>query len=85
MAKRVITRKRSQRKAGAGEFEFEPTAVEAILTRAFPQAEFIAAAVSSGIPEQPWGDEKTRRGAYNRAGAVLKQTEADLGVGLLLI
>lgn len=57
-------------------------AVEAILTRAFPQAEFIAAAVSSGIPEQPWGDEQTRRGAYNRAGAVLKQTEADLGVGL---
>lgn len=57
-------------------------AVKSILNRAFPAAEFLAAAVPSGVPDQPWGDEQTRRGAYNRAWAVLDQTGADLGVGL---
>ena len=57
-------------------------AVRAILSKAFPDVEFVAAAVPSGIPDQPWGDEQTRQGAYNRAVAMLDQTGADLGVGL---
>jgi inosine/xanthosine triphosphatase len=57
-------------------------AAQAILSRAFPEAEFTAAEVSSGLPEQPWGDEQTRQGAYQRACQVLQKTGANLGVGL---
>lgn len=57
-------------------------AVQAMLSQAFPTAEFVAQSVPSGVPEQPWGDEETRRGAFNRAKNVLAETGADLGVGL---
>ncbi|MGC9356254.1 MAG: inosine/xanthosine triphosphatase [Anaerolineae bacterium] len=40
-----------------------------------------AVAVGSGVSPQPWGDEETRRGALNRAEAVLQRTGADLAVG----
>jgi inosine/xanthosine triphosphatase len=57
-------------------------ATRAILNRAFPEAEFVAAETPSDVPEQPWGDEQTRQGAYNRACRILAETNADLGVGL---
>ncbi|HEY85262.1 MAG TPA: inosine/xanthosine triphosphatase [Chloroflexi bacterium] len=57
-------------------------AAKVILARAFPDARFVSAAVSSGVREQPWGDEETRRGALNRARAVLKEVDADFGLGL---
>lgn len=37
--------------------------------------------VISGVPEQPWGDLETRRGAINRARAAQEQTAAEFGVG----
>ncbi len=57
-------------------------AAKAILTQAFPNADFVAIAVPSGVPEQPWGDDETRQGAENRARAAQLETGADFGLGL---
>jgi inosine/xanthosine triphosphatase len=57
-------------------------AVKAVLSRAYPEAAFVAVDIASGIPEQPWGDDQTRQGAYNRAAGALAETGADFGVGL---
>jgi inosine/xanthosine triphosphatase len=58
------------------------TAVRTVVTRAFPGAEVVGLGIDSGVSEQPWGDEETRRGALNRAQAVLLATGSDLGIGL---
>ncbi|HEX9922331.1 MAG TPA: inosine/xanthosine triphosphatase [Anaerolineae bacterium] len=57
-------------------------AAKAVLSRAFPEADFVAVDIASGIPEQPWGDDQTRQGAHNRAAGALAETGADFGVGL---
>ena len=57
-------------------------AVQTVVTRAFPEAEIVGLSIASGVSEQPWGDEETRRGALNRARAVLDAAGSDLGVGL---
>ncbi len=57
-------------------------AVQAVLQPLFPDATFVTLDVPSGVSAQPWGDEETRTGAYNRARAALKQASADMGVGL---
>jgi inosine/xanthosine triphosphatase len=57
-------------------------AVRAVVARAFPKAKVVGLNVDSGVPEQPWGDAETRRGALNRARATLAATGAQLGVGL---
>jgi len=53
-------------------------AVERVVT----EAEAVAVAVDSGVPEQPWGREETVEGARNRASAALSATDADYGVGI---
>jgi len=50
--------------------------------RVVPDAESVAVAVESGVPEQPWGREETVRGASNRAGVALAATDANYGVGI---
>jgi inosine/xanthosine triphosphatase len=57
-------------------------AVENVLRVLFDEFELVALEVPSGIPVQPVGDEETRRGALNRARAVLEVTDADWGFGL---
>ncbi len=57
-------------------------AAQAILSRAFPAIDWVAVTVSSGVSEQPWGDDETRRGAENRARAAQHAGAADFGVGL---
>jgi inosine/xanthosine triphosphatase len=57
-------------------------AAETILPRAFPQAGFAAITVPSGVPDQPWGDEQTRLGAFNRAQNALIKLDATYGLGL---
>jgi len=57
-------------------------AVRMVVTRAFSRAEVIGFAIDSGVSEQPWGDQETRRGALNRAQAALAAADSDLGVGL---
>ncbi|MBX0286124.1 inosine/xanthosine triphosphatase [Halomicroarcula sp. F28] len=58
-----------------------PVKVNAV-ERVVPDAESVAVAVESGVPEQPWGREETVRGAGNRADAALAATDADYGVGI---
>ena len=37
---------------------------------------------SSGVPDQPWGDDETMRGAIARARAARTAHDADLGIGI---
>ncbi len=57
-------------------------AAELALKNIFKDAEFVGLEVESQVGAQPIGDKETIRGAINRAKAALKQTGADLGVGL---
>lgn len=57
-------------------------AVRAVLARIAPGAAVAGADVASGVPDQPWGDEETIRGATARARAALEAESADLGIGI---
>ena len=60
-------------------------AVRDAFNRRFPEAaiELSGCAVESGVPDQPFGDEETRRGARQRAEAAARVApEADWWVGL---
>ncbi len=52
--------------------------VEAALARALPgrAATLLCFDVPSGVPDQPWGDAETLRGAENRALAALRRIDA---------
>lgn len=60
-------------------------AVRAVIARVAPDASVHSVAVASGVPDQPWGDEETQRGAAERAQQALDHPEhddAELGVGV---
>ncbi|HVL88233.1 MAG TPA: inosine/xanthosine triphosphatase [Candidatus Thermoplasmatota archaeon] len=58
-------------------------AVRRVARRAFGKATVSAHAVSSGVPEQPFGTDEIVRGASNRARAALAvNARAQLGVGV---
>ena len=59
-------------------------AVKNAFERVFPkiQFQFESVSVSSGVPDQPKGDEECIRGALNRVEAAEKQIKADYWVGL---
>ena len=57
-------------------------AVRAVLGAVAPAARVEGIAVPSGVPDQPWGDEETIRGARARALAAREALGADLGVGV---
>jgi inosine/xanthosine triphosphatase len=58
-------------------------AVRAVVHRLQPDAEVSGIEVPSGVPDQPWGDDETIRGATTRArGALAAVTGATLGVGI---
>jgi inosine/xanthosine triphosphatase len=57
-------------------------AVRAVILRHWPQAEVWGVSVPSGVPDQPWGDDETIRGAGNRARAAQRETGASLAIGL---
>lgn len=38
--------------------------------------------VDSRVPDQPWGDEETALGAFNRASSALSESAADFGIGV---
>ena len=57
-------------------------AVRAVLARIAPDAVVDGIAVASSVPDQPWGDEETIRGARTRATAALQAHDADLAIGL---
>jgi inosine/xanthosine triphosphatase len=57
-------------------------AVRAVLAHRAPHAVFTGADVESGVPDQPFGDDETIRGARARAVAARVALDADLGVGI---
>lgn len=58
-------------------------AVRAILARVAPGCTAAGHPVSSEVPDQPWGDEETIRGARTRARAALAaEPTATMGVGI---
>ena len=57
-------------------------AVESVFQTRWPHCQVSAAPTPSGVPDQPWGDRETARGALQRAQRVLALLDADVGVGL---
>jgi inosine/xanthosine triphosphatase len=57
-------------------------ATRAVVTRLVAAAEVESVAVPSGVPDQPWGDDETIRGAVARAHAARAALDADWGVGI---
>ena len=57
-------------------------AARAVLQRLASRAEVEGFAVASGVPDQPWGDDETIRGALARARAARAAHDADLGIGI---
>ena len=57
-------------------------AVRAVLARLAPVASVEGIAVESGVPDQPWGDDETIRGALARAHAARAALDADWGIGI---
>ncbi len=57
-------------------------AARAVLAHLFPDAQVDGIAVASGVPDQPWGDDETIRGAVARAHAARAALEADWGIGI---
>lgn len=57
-------------------------AVASVVRHAYPSAQVDAVHVASGVPDQPVGDDETRRGALARARAARALLDADIGVGL---
>lgn len=57
-------------------------AARAIVTRLVPSVTVEAIAVASGVPDQPFGDEETIRGAAERARAARERLDADFGIGI---
>lgn len=57
-------------------------AVRAVLGAVAPWAKIEGVAVASTVPDQPFGDDETIRGALARATAARQALGADLGVGI---
>jgi len=57
-------------------------AVRAVLGALAPSATIECVAVASTVPDQPFGDDETIRGAVARASAARIALNADLGVGI---
>ncbi len=57
-------------------------AVREVLTLVAPLASIDGVAVDTTVPEQPFGDDETIRGALARAGAARDALDAELGVGI---
>jgi inosine/xanthosine triphosphatase len=57
-------------------------AVKAVLSPRARHATFTGTAVGSSVPDQPFGDDDTIRGARTRADAALRALDADIGVGI---
>jgi len=57
-------------------------AVRAVLQRLAPDVDVSGHAVPSGVPDQPWGDDETIRGALARARGACAMDGVELGVGI---
>jgi inosine/xanthosine triphosphatase len=57
-------------------------AAHAVMARLGSGAEVKGVSVPSGVPDQPWGDDETIRGALARARAARDVADADIGIGI---
>lgn len=57
-------------------------AARAVLRRLAPEVEVTGHAVPSGVPDQPWGDDETIRGALARARRACALEGAEIGIGI---
>jgi inosine/xanthosine triphosphatase len=57
-------------------------AARTVATRLDAAAVVSGVAAASGVPDQPWGDDETLRGAIARARAARVVHDADLGIGI---
>ncbi len=57
-------------------------AAREIISRIAPHVRVHGVAVPSGVPDQPWGDDETIRGAVARAHAARSALDADFGIGI---
>jgi inosine/xanthosine triphosphatase len=57
-------------------------AVRAVMAAVAPGASVEGVGVPSGVPDQPWGDAETIRGARERARGAREALRADLGIGI---
>lgn len=57
-------------------------AVRAVLERVAPKARIETRSVPSTVPDQPFGDDETIRGALARARGAREATGAELGIGI---
>jgi inosine/xanthosine triphosphatase len=57
-------------------------AARAVVTRLVPQITIEPVEVPSGVPDQPFGDDETIRGALTRARGARQKLDADFGIGL---
>lgn len=57
-------------------------AVRAVLACVASSARCEGVTVRSGVPDQPWGDDETVRGAEARARGALARSDAELAIGL---
>jgi inosine/xanthosine triphosphatase len=57
-------------------------AVRQVVTRVWLDVEMIPISVEAGVSNMPMSSEETLHGAENRASNALRQTGADLGIGL---
>lgn len=56
-------------------------AATVVVRHAWPNAIIEPVDVDSGVPDQPWGDDQTRKGAITRSVGALKVSGADVGIG----
>lgn len=57
-------------------------AARAVIHRLWADTEVTGVAAASGVPDQPWGDDETIRGARTRARAAREALNADAGIGI---
>ena len=57
-------------------------AARAVLQRIAPRVDVTGHPIPSGVPDQPWGDDETIRGALARARGACAMDGAELGIGI---
>jgi inosine/xanthosine triphosphatase len=57
-------------------------AARAVLQRLSPAVDVSGRAIPSGVPDQPWGDDETIRGALARARGACAVHDTELGIGI---
>src|SRR4051812_35275479 len=57
-------------------------AARVVLARLAPSIVVESVVVPSGVPDQPFGDDETIRGAVERGRAAREKSDADFGIGL---